>query len=123
MKMKASHQAGFTLVEIMIVVAIIGVLASMAMPFYVQARTQSQEKTCINNLRLIDGAKQQYLLEEGDGAPLNVVSIAPFLGRGAGGQWPECPLDPIDNDTDYNLGVAGAVVGCAVDLTGEHVLD
>ena len=55
--------AGFTLVEIMIVVAIIGLLAAIAVPNFQQARTNARRGACINNLRLIDAAKEQYALE------------------------------------------------------------
>src|SRR5204862_3590700 len=63
MKTKNTRKEGFTLVEIMIVVAIIGLLAAIAIPNFVRARTQSQMNACINNLRQIDGAVQQWALE------------------------------------------------------------
>lgn len=63
MKINTSRKAGFTLVEIMIVVAIIGLLAAIAIPNFVKARETSRMNACINNLRQIDGAKQQWALE------------------------------------------------------------
>jgi prepilin-type N-terminal cleavage/methylation domain-containing protein len=67
--MKNSRKSGFTLVEIMIVVAIIGLLAAIAIPSFVNARIKSQTNACINNLRLIQGAKDQYALDHNGTAP------------------------------------------------------
>src|SRR2546423_7409816 len=63
MQIKKNLKLGFTLVEIMIVVAIIGLLAAIAIPNFVRARTTAQQNACINNLRQIDSAKQQWALE------------------------------------------------------------
>ena len=81
MKNRTSAESGFTLVEIMIVVAIIGLLAAIAIPNFVRARTQSQMNACINNLRQIDGAVQQWALENKKNSSDAAVftDIQPFL--------------------------------------------
>ena len=57
------RRAGFTLVEIMIVVAIIALLASIAVPGFLRARKRSQASRVLNDLRLIDAAVDQYAIE------------------------------------------------------------
>jgi prepilin-type N-terminal cleavage/methylation domain-containing protein len=81
MKKRTSRQGGFTLVEIMIVVAIIGLLASIAVPNFVKARTTAQMNACISNLRQIDGAIQQWALDtkQGDTAAVTPADILPYL--------------------------------------------
>ena len=87
MKLNRIKKSGFTLVEIMIVVAIIGLLAAIAIPNFVHARTTSQMNACINNLRQIDGAKQQWALENkvNQTATPQASDIQPYLGRGSAG--------------------------------------
>src|SRR5438045_8635801 len=63
MRMKTNRSTGFTLVEIMIVVAIIALLAAIAIPNFVKARTASQKSACIANLKQIEGAKATWDLE------------------------------------------------------------
>jgi type IV pilus assembly protein PilA len=74
--MKTRKTQGFTLVEIMIVVVIIGLLAAMAIPAFQKVRASSQDKTVLNNMRQLGSAADQYFLDNGT----SVVSRTALIG-------------------------------------------
>jgi len=91
---KNKRQAGFTLVEIMIVVAIIGLLAAIAIPNFVKARATSQANACINNLRQIDAAANEFALEQhatSGQAITYPTDLTPYIKLNASSSIPPCP--------------------------------
>jgi len=124
MQKNKTRKAAFTLVEIMIVVAIIGLLAAIAIPNFVKARTTSQQNACINNLRLIDSSKQQWALEQrqqNSNTPVG-TDLQPYLGHGAAGELPTCPVSPVNTfAASYVVNNVGVKPTCNI-VSSTHIL-
>ena len=101
----------------MIVVAIIGLLAAIAIPNFVKARATAQANACINNLKQIDGAVNQFALEahKTTGATITYPSdLTPYIKLNASGSLPPCPAGGA-----YSVGLIGAnpQVNCSLGNT------
>lgn len=119
-----TNRKGFTLVEIMIVVAIIGVLAAIAIPNFIRSRTVSQRNACIANLKQIEAAYEQAKL-----AGAAVADVAALSGTTAAGFLkvaPVCPAGgtyalPTDGTVDVTTGAATGAKRATCTIAG-HVL-
>src|ERR1700685_1341385 len=110
---KNIRKAAFTRVEIMIVVAIIGLLAAIAIPNFVKARATSQANACINNMRQIDAAANQFALEQHKTTGYQFAfpsDLTPYIKLNSNGSIPPCPAG--GTYTVANIGAAGASVTC-----------
>lgn len=93
MKAKVNFRSGFSLVEIMVVVAVIGIIASLAIPSFMRSREQAQLKTILNNLRVLEDAKDQFAMENkrGTGDTTDLQTISGYLKGGT--------IAPVVNET------------------------
>ena len=118
MKSIRSHKGGFTLIEIMIVVAIIGMLASIAIPHLGQARMKAQQNVCINNLRQIEGAIQRWSLDtkKDEGQPVTYSDIRSYLQHSV-----VCPSGGTSFEDSYMITTVDAAPTCQRKPTA-HIL-
>ena len=115
---KEMKKSGFTLVEIMIVVMIIGLLATIALPSFKKARDNARRAKCINNLRLIDDAKQQEAIKN-DASDSGTVTSTIIITYMKGTAMPQCP----QGTTAYTINNIGTLPVCPnVGTYTDHIL-
>lgn len=117
MKTNHSRPAGFTLVEIMIVVAIIAMLAGIAIPLFLKSRTNSQRSACMTNLKQMDGAKANWAMELKKGNTDSPDDTDLFGASLYIRQKPSCPASGV-----YTVDTVGNKPTCTFGTSDGHTL-
>ncbi len=109
MRIVQSKKRGFTLLEIMIIVSIIGLLAAISIPNFIKARSISERNVCINNLRQVSAAIQQYALEmkKSPSSAVNLDDLVPYLKGPV-----VCPSGGKTLIDSYSVTIVGAEPTC-----------
>lgn len=109
---KVRNEKGFTLIELMVVVLIIGILVAIAIPVFGSAANNARDKSCQANIRTLAGAVAQYQAEYSAWPPAIANLVPEFLK--------EVPSDPHTGAGAYTVNASGTVDGNPAAGTGIH---
>ena len=117
-----SHSA-YTLVEVLVIVCVIALLAALAIPNFIRPRSNYSTPACINNLRIVDAAANQFALEynKTNGERTNFPNdLTPYIKLTPAGKIPGCPQGGV-----YHLTRVGDTVTCSLGttITPAHILN
>ena len=113
------NERGFTLIELMVVILIIGILVAIAVPVFNAARESAYASTCKANLRTIDGAVETYKASTGETYPTDVASMQAALVPNYIKEWPACPQGGVTAGA-YTVATGGGTAAPTIACPNGH---